>query len=83
MVGSAAHVNDEQSAAMARGIEQANVDCERGLLDLERSIAGASEFTVGDSPSRSRILSVKRASLVGMYEFLRVAMERQRQRDAS
>lgn len=76
-------MNAEQLAAKARGEDQANVDCARGLADLEASIATAAEFTVGDSPSRSRILSVKRATLVGQLDWLTRAMERQQQRDAT
>lgn len=74
-------MNAEQLDAKRRAEAQANIDCARGLADLERQIVTAPEYTVGDSPSRTRILTPKRAELVGMHAHLVEAIERQRQRD--
>lgn len=62
---------------------QANVDCERGLADLDASIATAPEYKINSSPSRARIIVANRAVLIGMRDFLAASMERQRQRDAT
>lgn len=62
---------------------QANVDCERGLADLNRKIDTAAEIVVSGDATGKRVLIPERSSLIGMRDHLARSIAAQRARDES
>lgn len=60
---------------------QADVDCARGLADLDRKLATAAEYVVSGDGGGKRLILAERQALTGMRDFLAESIERQRTRD--